>query len=412
MAFSLTKRKGLTQVLPAPPLTKGGCTHLSADSPFDKRGGMSNKGGYRHTPKPQVDEGLLVKVFSNNSSLLGNMGSYDKISKSQGCDPRGLVKLLPLIKALVELEPTCEIHTSPLRKAIFQVLLEDGSLNDSKFSGAVWTNMKTERVGVLLYHMRRLAGSDLKQAASKLTGADYLQLQQVVEMIRQKEKPVNNTAIVLPEAAAPPRKLKREVSDVSVNSNGMPNCFGTPQPKENSPLTKRGRSSNLLLTKEENSRQGYQAVSFLKRRPGQSLKETSQEQVSLKAELGLKKKGKKKKKNKKGLAAKPKKAAGFAKAGTLTKGAGKAKSLTKGLGGKRKQWTKLWVTQPKKPPYRIYICGTTSADGKGKSLIVETTKFAHPLYLDIMKEIKRRLEKDHLTKEEAIALRQHLYETW
>ena len=381
-----------------------------------------NKGGYRHTAKPQVDQGLLMKVFSNNSNLLGNMGVYERISRSQGCDPKGLIKLLPLIKGLVELEPTCEIHQSCLRKAIFATLLEDGSLNDSKWSGAVWTGMKTERVGVLLFHMRRLAGTHLKQAASKLTGADYLQLQQVVDMIRQKEKPVSNSGAETESKSSPPRKLKKEVSDVSVNSNGMPNCFGTPQSKEQSPLTKRGKSSSLLLTKKEDSRQACPAASFLRRRPGHSLKEPSKVQGSLKAELGLKKKVKKtklkakkkapsKEAAKKKKATKPK-AASAPKAGTLTKGAGTAGSLTKGSGGKRQKWTKLWVTQPKKPPWRTYICGTTSPDGKGKSLIVETTKYAHPLYISIMAEIKRRLEQDHLTKTEARDLRQHLYETW
>ena len=372
-----------------------------------------NKGGYRHTSKPQVDQGLLMKVFSNNSNLLGNMGIYERISRSQGCDPKGLIKLLPLIRGLVELEPTCEIHQSCLRKAIFSILLEDGALNDSKWSGAVWTGMKEERVGVLLFHLRRLAGTDLKVAAAKLTGAEYLQLQNVVEIIKTKERP---------QAAptAPPRQLKREVSDCSVNSNGMPNCFGTPQSKEQSPLTKRGKGSSLLLTKEEDSRQACPAVSFLRRRPGQTLNNPSQGQGSLRAELGLKKKVKNKKRNakkkqnkkaaKKEKAAKPMKAAGLPKAGTLTKGAGTAGSLTKR--SNRQKWTKLWVTQPKKPPWRTYICGTTSPDGKGKSLIVETTKYAHPLYLDIMAEIKRRLEKDHLTKEEAKDLRQHLYETW
>ena len=97
----------------------------------------------------------------------------------------------------------------------------------------------------------------------------------------------------------------------------------------------------------------------------------------MREELGLKKKFKKKKAKakkkeaaKKEKAAKPKKAASASTAGTLTKGAGTAGSLTKGSAGKRKKWTKLWVTKPKKPPWRIYICGTTSPDGTGKSLIV------------------------------------------
>ena len=118
--------------------------------------------------------------------------------------------------------------------------------------------------------------------------------------------------------------------------------------------------------------------------------------------------GKKKKAAKKG-----KRAGGSSEAGSLAKSAGIAgRPLTKGS-AQRKKWTKLLVTKPKKPPYRTYICGTTAPGGKGKlPLIVETTKYAHPLYLDIMAEIKRRLEKDNLTKEEALELRKRLYETW
>ena len=108
------------------------------------------KGGARHTPKPQVDEGLLLKVFSNHnhSSLLEKFGVYEKISSSQGCDPKGLLKILPLVAALVDLEPTCEIHTSNLRKAIFSALMEEPCLNDTQFSCTVWTNLKAERVTV------------------------------------------------------------------------------------------------------------------------------------------------------------------------------------------------------------------------------------------------------------------------
>ena len=127
------------------------------------------KGGARHTPKPQVDEGLLLKVFSN-----------EQISSSHGCVLKGLVK------ALVDLEPRCKIHTSNLRKAIFSVLMEDPSLNDTRFSGTAWTNLEIERVTAFLYHMRRLAASDLKLRAARLSGAEYLQLQDVARKSPRK----------------------------------------------------------------------------------------------------------------------------------------------------------------------------------------------------------------------------------
>ena len=52
-------------------------------------------------------------------------------------------------------------------------------------------------------HLRRLAGTDLKVAASKLTGAEYLQLQHVVETIKTKEKPEIIKTKEEPDAAPP-----------------------------------------------------------------------------------------------------------------------------------------------------------------------------------------------------------------
>lgn len=152
--------------------------------------------------------------------------------------------------------------------------------------------MKMERVGVILFHIRRLAGSDPKQAAARPNGAEYLQLQQGVDMINKKEKPC--AALVVREendSPAPPRKLRKEVSDVSVNTSGAPNCFGTPA---QSLLAKREpERSSLPLAKEGGSREPLPAAFFLRRRPGQAM--GSENVGSLKTELGLEKKAMNKK---------------------------------------------------------------------------------------------------------------------
>ena len=109
---------------------------------------LDNRGGPRHTIKPQVDEGLLLKVFSLHQDLLQDFGVYEHISKSQAVNPKGLFKLLSLTKGLLELEPQAEIHSQCLRNSIFQVLLKEPSLNDTKFSGSVWVGLRVERIGV------------------------------------------------------------------------------------------------------------------------------------------------------------------------------------------------------------------------------------------------------------------------
>ena len=386
------------------------------------------KGGARHTAKPQVDEGLLFKAMSNHSGLLKNLGSYEHISTSQGCDPKGLVKILPLVQALVDLEGTCEIHPSCLRKGIFSVLMQEPRLNDTKYSGNVWTNLKIERITVILSHVRRLAGpSGLKQCAARLSGAEYLQLQEVVEKVSKKAAAVSEAGVLpVEESPLTKRRLKKEISDVSLNSRGMPNRFGTPESEnEKSPLTERVGNGSLTKGASSSRPKAMAKPSFIRRRPGQTMFAARPEEKKemFKGELALtKEKGKKKVLTKK-PASLTKGGGSKGKAISLTKGGGskgKAISLSKGGGSKagsdakpaeRKKWQKLMVTSTKKPPFRTYICGTTEHKGK-LSLIVETTERRHPMYQEILAEIKRRLEKDHLTKAEAIDLRQALYNSW
>ena len=380
---------------------------------MSQKGGC--KGGNLHTKKPEVDEGLLLELFNKHVDLLQNMGPYEQISKSQSCNPQGLVHMLPLTKGLVGLEKTCEVHSACLRRAMFQLLVTDASINNSKFNGAVWIGLRIERLGVIMFHMRRLAKSNLNLCAARLSGAQFVQLQEVVQMIEHKE--ANGQVAFLDKREAKDqdvketesKRLKKEISDVSVDSEGFPKCFATPEHEKMSlpalalgdeePLTK-GKSKEPLTKGDTEQSQGI--PSFLRRRPGQLLaKGSPKEPAALQESLGIvakkpacKKPGKKKKEKKKGPLA-------------------KGDTKTTPAPSSRKPWTKLQVTQTKKPPFRIYICGTTEKHGKGKKhLIVECTKAKHSQYVAIMSEIKRRLETEHLTKEEAINLRAELCSTW
>eukprot|EP00438_Fugacium_kawagutii_P005645 Skav219562 [mRNA] locus=scaffold886:53241:53786:+ [translate_table: standard] len=140
-----------------------------------------------------------------------------------------------------------------------------------------------------------MAGSDMKAAAACLSGADFLLLKQVVDLINKKEKHLPLTKEVgSPDSLDKRKKLKKEVSDVSLNSDGMPNCFGTPQTSltkgaverspEQSPLTK-GECSNPTLPKP----------SFLRKRPGQGIGSEAAASA-LQEELGLGRKKNNKKK--------------------------------------------------------------------------------------------------------------------
>ena len=233
--------------------------------------GMSGKGGHRNFVKSYIDPGILFDTLSRHDDLLPQFGAYDHVSRNQSIDPRGLLQALPLVKSLIKASPSCEIHSNPLRGALLQLVCSKPNLNTSKWNGTVWSNLRCERIGVVLHHMRRLKNSpeEVRKAAGKLTGAEIAELQNVVDSI-----------VIAGEE--PKRKLKKEISEVSLGSDGYPTEFKTPEQKgkgegEKQPLLKgknsaKKRSGQEALLKGQSACSASAAASsppsFLRRRKG------------------------------------------------------------------------------------------------------------------------------------------------
>ena len=155
------------------------------------------------------------------------------------------MKMLPLITGLVSLQPTCELRSSSLRIALFQLLLENPRVNQTKFNGKVFINLRIERITALLYHFRRLKSAEsLNCCASQLTSPELLELQEVLEMVDKKEAPQPCLALVpldqsenqqQEEAVSSSRKLKENLSEVSLESEGFPNMFKEPSSSKQLP---------------------------------------------------------------------------------------------------------------------------------------------------------------------------------
>ena len=94
--------------------------------------------------------------------------------------------------------------------------------------------------------------------------------------------------------------------------------------------------------------------------------------------------------------------------GSLPKGTS-TETLSKGS-EKRKPWKRLTWVQTKKAPWRAYISGSHKPNALAKDckLIVECRQARHLKYLDVLGKIYEKLEKEHLTKEEALQLRTEL----
>ena len=212
------------------------------------------KGGARHFSKPFVDNGLVYSVFVDNKDLLQDLKNYECTSKNNSPDAKGLVQTLPLWKGLLRLESSGEIHSQPLRTALIKLLSEYPEMNRSAQSGQVWANLRLERITTILYHVRKVgrdAGKDgLYACAAKLTRQQYEHLQGGLKLLEgsvakekalekanppQEEKALEkaeSSHAKLPVKTDSKRKLKQEDSEVSMDNNGFPKMFGSPESTE------------------------------------------------------------------------------------------------------------------------------------------------------------------------------------
>ena len=405
---------------------------------------MSGKGGARHFAKPYIDPDIVFKTLSDNAEVMGHLGAYENISRQNAPDPKGVLHCSKLLMDLLGVSETAEIHPSSLKKGLHQFLVQNPDANTSRFSGEVWINLRTERMTVLLFHVRRLAqGTGLHQAAAKLTKNEYRQLQEILAVVKAKEPEVPQKE---PDTIAKkPRSLKKGDSDasgVSMDASGFPCMFASPS------------SSSKPLKKAENPESLEKGTSY----PKNPLKK---EKASPKKPLKKEEEASPKKPLKKEEEASPKKplkkeeaslekgekrrheiATAWSRGGrmrreslqnghpddkdkerhqeSLTHALGykplkrpagalkKAKEpLKKGEANGSTHWYQVKKTVAKKPKPRAYLTGSLEKGGKFK-LIVEVTHQRSPHYLKVIDTIKEKLEQEHLTKEAALALRESL----
>ncbi|CAJ1433808.1 unnamed protein product [Effrenium voratum] len=381
---------------------------------------VAGKGGARHFSKPRVDADILFKILSNHSDLLSDLGPYENVSRTQACNPNGLVHVLGLVRALVQAEKSCEIHQSNLRAALTRAYQQNPAVNRTKFNGGVWVGMKVERLGVILCHMRRLknAETDLRTCAARLTSAELIQLQDVLGLIDKKSAcpPALDTADkTLAERDSQAKRLKKEVSDVSVDAEGFPKCWLTPKEKKSvdtgSPLSKGEEEPCAAHPLEDAEEEPCAAHPLAKAEAAmaQPLKEPS----FLRKRLGSKAHAK--------PAAPPpgtdlKIRMGFVskKPAALAKRAKKRPSAQQDVtaasepsSGARLPWLKLKKVNATKPE-RQYVTGTKEPGSKKLKLVVEVTKKRSSKFAQHIDTIMSKMRTNHLTKEEALQLKEDL----
>ena len=159
------------------------------------------------------------------------------------------------------------------------------------------------------------------------------------------------------------KKLKKNDSDVSLDSAGFPMMLKTPE--------------NEKKTAANPSR-------LLQKRVGQSVPQPEPTHENLKKAMGVGHLAK--------CLKKPAASGAFKKPAAAVKSTG--------------AWHKIYKTTPKKKE-RAYLCGT-KAPGEKQKLIVEVTATMSKQYMLIIEKIKEALENDNISKEEALKMRAEL----
>ena len=368
---------------------------------FEKSLAPMGKGGKLHYSKPVIDGGLLFKAFLNGAEFLKNLGEYETLSRNSGPSYEGLVKNSPLLEELLVLEPSAELHPAPVKAALLRLLSSDGSVNGTMFNGQVWINLRQERLCTLLRHVRKAARetNTLQLAALKLNGQDLDTLKKVLGLVnvsleKGSTEIASLAAPTAPDVLAAPtapeavasmgqqtvaysnggskthnnkRTLKKVVSEVSVDSDGFPAFLKQGEMEDDGPCERDPKHRNLG--------QKVSAEQWSK----------SQEQRQLKMSLG------------------------FEAVSVLKRPASaeaKAVKTTPASSSNACVWAKLSKTIAKSPA-RSYILGSLE-EGQKSKLIVEVSVKRSTRYVWIIDQIMQELRSKHLSKEDALKLRDDL----
>ena len=345
------------------------------------------KGGNRHRSKPLVDSMLLFNKLNKHKDFVKNLGVYESLSRNGAVDPKGLAYNLPLLNALIEIAQSAEVHAAPLKKGLLHLLTLSPDLNNTQFNGIVWVNLRAERITTLLNHIRRFARDpdNLKIATSKLTSAEFSQMRDLLNFMNLKDAECPSVASLKNEELpstneTAKRVLKKEVSNVSVDSSGFPQMLKSP--------CKRESPSQQELPRMVRRRLGSKVCKFEPSAQTSACSWGDHKDDCLKAALGFDK----------AILPVLKKPAALGKA--VCKRGEEPENL------EERPWFKLQKTKATNPE-RTYITGNRQP-GEKMRLIVEISRKWSVHHDKIADKIMQELRATNLTKEGALVLRAKL----
>ena len=193
------------------------------------------RGGPNHKAKVYTDPSLLLQVLGQKPELVADLGQYETVSRAGAVDPAGLVKVAPLVKGLLAVCPSASVAPGPLRQALLSMLTSMPEVNKTKWNGSTWSNLKQDRLATIFSHIKKLARDQdqMRLCASKLNASSFLQLQELVKMVKLPEEEGHQP---LKKGEETPlqkgESLKKDEDAASLGSSGIPNMFLTPEKQE------------------------------------------------------------------------------------------------------------------------------------------------------------------------------------
>ena len=197
---------------------------------------VKKKGAGNPQPKlrksfPEVDQDALDDALDSHIRQIGvqealNLLDHRHLQPQQAEIPRAMFKLHPLLKALVQVSPSAEIRYRNLKHSLTVAVHKFGAELLNKYwevEAALLPGRAADSILVLLKHWRRVTASPAgwERFGTKL---DTAQFQVLTGLYKKTGKKVGGSP--------GKRKLKKEVSDVTMASDGFPAMLATSSASE------------------------------------------------------------------------------------------------------------------------------------------------------------------------------------
>lgn len=225
------------------------------------------KGGVRRKSIPEASFDQIYQVLDLQIHQMGIkkgvfFGIYSCLSKTNAADGRGLASNQEMLTNLLRIAPACELPVSLLSKVFKQLLLRWPGLNNGPYPDDLFAGQKADQITTMLFHLRRIVNDSKKEQElrNKSSEEDFESVAKMIALISRtpilpsdvgtdSQSQVAGSTVAYPEdtqqaedvfaeeesqqvdggsQCSKVRKLKVEVSEVSVDDEGYPKMLDNP----------------------------------------------------------------------------------------------------------------------------------------------------------------------------------------